>query len=452
MNKRLQSTKGSQGPTISLARHTAFKILLRVESGAYASVLLAAKAESLKPTDRGLCYELVLGVLRHQLWLDYIIEYYSKRRAKSLDPEVRIALRLGLYQLRFLTRVPHSAAVNESVKLVRSSGVASASGFVNAVLRRATRENDYDPVAEIADPVERLAVESSHPEWLVSKWVSAYGSSQAEAIAKSNNEAAPNAFRVVTSKASEAEVVDRLKQSGSQVSPSFIVEGSWRIDRVSDLLLQLARDGFVYIQDEASQLVGKMLGAQQGDLVLDLCAGPGGKTTMIAESMSDSGLVVATDLYPHRLRTVMFNSKAQGLRNVVAVTADGRGPLSFLEASFDRVLVDAPCSGTGTLRRNPEIRWRISGEDFRDLSILQEQLLLSAARMLKPGGRLVYSTCSLEPEENEEVVDRFRASNSEFEAVQLPLNPQLLTPSGAARTWPHRDGVDGFFVAAFERK
>lgn len=451
MTNHRQSTKG-QGHTISPARHTAFKILLRVESGAYASVLLAAKAESLKPTDRGLCYELVLGVLRRQLWLDYLIEHYSNRKAEGLDPEVRIALRLALYQLRFLSRIPQSAAVNESVKLVRSSGFTSASGFVNAVLRRATRETDYDPVAEIADPLERLAVESSHPEWLVSKWVSAYGYSQSEAIAKANNEAAPNAFRVVIRKASEADVLDRLRQSSSEVSPSLIVEGVWRIDKVSELLLRLARDGLVYIQDEASQLVAMVLEAQQGDLVLDLCAAPGGKTTMIAGSMNDSGLVVATDFYPHRLKTVITNAKAQELRNVVAVTVDGRGPLPFLEASFDRVLVDAPCSGTGTLRRNPEIRWRISGEDFRDLSILQEQLLSSAARMLRPGGRLVYSTCSLEPEENEEVVERFSASNSGFKGVQLPLNTELLTPSGAARIWPHRDGADGFFIAAFERK
>ena len=391
-----------------------------------------------------------MGVLRRQSWLDRLIEYYSDRSLTSLDTDVVIALRLGLYQLRFLTRIPPSAAVNESVKLVRRARLRSAEGFVNAVLRRAVREPDIDPAATIANPLARLALETSHPEWLIRRWIDAFGTSEAEALATANNQPAPVAFRVVPNKATESEIIDQLRSAGAEVTASQIAKGAWRVTNGGTFLHELAQSGQIYIQDEASQLVAQVFDAQPGDHVLDLCAAPGGKTTQIAASGAMN--VVAGDVYEHRVRTVANVARLQSLSNIRCVVLDGEQAIPFSPASFDRVLVDAPCSGTGTLRHNPEIRWRISAEGIRDLANRQKQILLNAARMVKSGGRLVYSTCSVEPEENEAVVSAFLNETDSFETLMLRENPSLGTSSGYLRTWPHRDDVDGFFIAAFERR
>jgi 16S rRNA (cytosine967-C5)-methyltransferase len=439
-------------PAISPARRAAFEILVRVEEGAYASVLLATREQELSLLDRSLCHELVMGVLRWQLWLDKLIEYYSNRKVGELDLPVRIILRLGLYQLRFLSRVPASAAVNESVKLVNFARLRSASGLVNAVLRRATREPDVDPASKIDDPTDRIAVSTSHPAWLIERWIKAFGREQAETFARSNNEPAPTAFRVIRNRAKESEVIERLQLAGAELIPSAIIDGAWRISGAGSLLSELVAEGQVYVQAEASQLVAAVLGAQPDQRVLDLCAAPGGKTTQIADSMRDSGAIVASDLHEHRLRTVIHTAKAHRLSNIHCVALDGLQPLPLAEEAFERVLVDAPCSGTGTLRRNPEIRWRITPADIQDLSQRQKRLLSNAAGAVKPGGRLVYSTCSVEIDENEDVRKEFLENNKGYRPAELPLDSALKTSVSTARTWPHRNGTDGFFICAFERK
>lgn len=437
--------------SVSPARRAAFEILNRVQEGAYASILLNSKEQSLKPVDRALCHELVMGVLRRQLWLDRLAEYYSKRSITTLDRPVRITLQLALYQLRFLSRVPASAAVNESVNLVVTVGLRSARSFVNAVLRRATREPDYDPVANLSDPLERLSVETSHPLWLLTKWSAAFGFAEVRRLARANNETAPTAFRIVEGRAAESEVIEMLRRNGAAVVQSRLAAGGWRIQGGQDLLRKLARDGVVYIQDEASQLIAEALDSRTGDRVLDICAAPGGKVTQVASSLNDSDNVIAADLHANRLRTVVDNVRLQRIKNILCVVADGRNP-PFQPKSFERVLLDAPCSGTGTLRRNPEIRWRISAEDIKVLSEQQKQLLVNVSQVVKPGGRLVYSTCALEPEENEEVVAFFIEHQRDFRMTSLPYDSALLTPFGAARTWPHLQDTDGFFIAVFDRK
>ncbi|HEV7746701.1 MAG TPA: 16S rRNA (cytosine(967)-C(5))-methyltransferase RsmB [Pyrinomonadaceae bacterium] len=438
--------------SVSPARLTAFEILRRVAEGAYASVLLAARAEELTSLDRALCHELVLGVLRRQLWLDRLIEHYASRKVAGLDEAVRIVLRIGLYQLRFLSRVPASAAVNESVNLVHLARLRSAGSLVNAVLRRATREPEVDPVSNIHDPLERLSVETSHPSWLLQRWRDAFGIVETAALARANNEAAPTAFRVVHVRASEDEVCRRLRAAGAELTPSAVATGAWRVSGAGRLLGVLAETGEVYIQDEASQLVGLALDVQPGQRVLDLCAAPGSKTTQIADLARDSAVIVASDLYGHRLRTLLSSAQLQGLVSIHCLLLDGLRPLPFAESAFDRVLVDAPCSGTGTLRRNPEIRWRISPADIQDLAERQKRLLFNAARVVRPGGRLIYSTCSVERDENEDVVQSFLENSKTFQRVALKLDDGLRTSSGAARTWPQREGTDGFFVCAFEHK
>lgn len=416
---------------IAPARVAAFKILKQVESGAFSSILLAAEEPHLQPVDRALCHELVLGVLRWQLRLDKILEHYTKRDTESLDQGVRIALRLGLYQLRYLTRIPASAAVNESVSLVRAARLSSATALVNAVLRRAIREANFDPTAEVSDPIERIAIQTSHPVWLIDRWVSAFGLEHAESFATANNVMPPTAFRVVANRANQNEILSKL----NEVESSQIVDGAWRISGSTSVLRELAAAGEIYLQDEASQLVAQELEVKRGERVLDLCAAPGGKTTLMADKSEDSAFIVAADRSATRMATVVNTMRLHGFSCIKPIILDAVESLPFAKRSFDKVLVDAPCSGTGTLRRNPEIRWRLTPVDIVKLAEQQKQILRRAVEMVKPGGRLIYSTCSVEPEENEEVI----------ETVAERL--QLLKTT---RTWPQREGCDGFFISIFQ--
>jgi 16S rRNA (cytosine967-C5)-methyltransferase len=439
---------------VSVARMAAFNLLRRVEEeGAYAAPLLAASEAEMRADDRALCYELVLGTLRWQLWLDRLIEHYAGRAAASLDAPVRRALRLGLYQLRFLSRIPASAIVNESVKLVHRARLRSAAAFTNAVLRRATREPLYDPAADLSDPIERLAVETSHPAWLIERWVKAFGKDEAEEFARANNDAPPVAFRVIERRAgSVEEVLDKVLAAGGVAQPSQIAPAAWRVQGGTSMLQTLAREGKIYLQDEASQLVAHVLDARDGERVLDVCAAPGSKTTHIAARTPNLSLIVAGDVHEHRAQTLVETGARQGAKRLSVVVHDAEIALPYSESSFDRVLVDAPCTGTGTLRRNPEIRWRISAPDILDLSVRQRRILANAGRMVRRGGHLVYSTCSVEPEENEEVVARFLCENDTFNQVAVNAPQKLLSENGAARTWPHKSGADGFFIASFERR
>jgi 16S rRNA (cytosine967-C5)-methyltransferase len=447
---------------LSPARRAAFEILRRVEEeSAYASALLATMDERLRDDDRGLCHELVLGVLRQQLWLDRVLEHFANRRLGRVDLPVRLALRLGLYQLRFLSRIPPSAAVNESVNLVRAAGLKSAATFANAVLRRATREPDYDPAANVSDPVEKLAIETSHPSWLIERWANAFGFGEASAVARANNEPAPVAFRLTakaTRKKGEAQrIINELTATGVELRRSEIAPNSWRVmGHRPALLRSLTIDGLIYLQDEASQLVSHLLNAQPGDRVLDVCAAPGSKTTHIG-ALAPRAMIVASELYEHRLRILRELAVTQGNDSIQVVVADATVGLPFVNASFDRVLVDAPCSGTGTLRRNPEIRWRIQPSDIAELTSKQGCILAHATEMVRPGGILLYSTCSLERDENEAVAAEFVKEYAGFVQLRLPnarildAPADLAAASGAIRTWPHRHDVDGFFMIAFQR-
>lgn len=419
---------------ISPARVAAFNILQQVENGAFSSVLLVVEESNLQPLDRALCHELVLGVLRWQLFLDKIVEHFSKRRVESLDAAVRIALRLGLYQLRFLTRIPSSAAVNESVSLVRAARLTSATAFVNAVLRRSVREPEYDPATDVSDPLEKISVQTSHPVWLIERWANSFGVEETEAFARANNTVAPTAFRVVAKRANQSEILSRLSAAGAALESSDIVDGAWRVSGATSLMREMSAAGEIYLQDEASQLVADAMDVKRGERVLDLCAAPGGKTTLIADRAGDDAFIVASDRSATRMATVISTTGLHELKSIRSVILDATEKLPFERESFDRVLVDAPCSGTGTLRTNPEIRWRLAPTDFAILAIQQKTIASRAIEVLKPGGRLVYSTCSVEREENEEVVETL-----------------ALKPIKTIRTWPHREGADGFFVGIFQK-
>jgi 16S rRNA (cytosine967-C5)-methyltransferase len=442
-------------PLTSPSRRAAFEILRRVETeGAYASVLIASLSDtSLSREDRALAHEITLGVLRWQRSLDYFIERYAARPARRLDPQVVTALRMGVYQLRYLARVPPSAAVNESVSLVKQSGARSASGFVNAVLRKVARNPGDEAGGGIEDAAERTSVEVSHPVWLLCRWSAQLGEAEARALAISNNQAPSLAFRVNTLLSGTDQALADLKAQGVEVRSSDFVPDAFIVTQGSAAVARAAERGLVYVQDEASQLVSILLDPRPGERVLDLCAAPGSKSSHIAALTHDKAWIVACDIHTHRLASLAAACKRLGVHSIDGVALDASHTLPFAGDSpqFDRVLIDAPCSGTGTLRRNPEIKWRLTNDDIPRLAEVQLSLLLRAAASIRSGGRLVYSTCSVEREENEDVIARYLGAGAPFRVIEPNAPAELITPERFVRTFPHRNLSDGFFVATLEK-
>ena len=442
-------------PPIGPARRAAFDILHRVETErAYASVLIASLAQSnLSREDRSLAHEIVLGVLRWQKSLDYFIERYSNRSVKRLDLTVVLALRMGLYQLRYLTRIPHSASVNESVNLVKQGGVRSAAGFVNGVLRTAVRHLGDAAGDEIEDPADRDSVELSHPSWMLRRWSDFLGEPESRALALANNQAQRSAFRVNSLKSTSGEVTGMLSEQGVAARASKYVSSAFVVEAERAPLAQLAEQGLIYLQDEASQLVSILLDPKPGERVLDVCAAPGSKTSHIAALTENGSWIVAGDLRTRRLTTLRKTCLRLGAEQVDVVALDGSRSMPFRESAqtFDRVLVDAPCTGTGTLSQNPEIKWRLAPDDAERLSETQLALLGRSAEMAAVGGRVVYSTCSVEPDENEAVVAGFLEANSRFRLVEPNAPSELITSHGYVRTFRHRHGMDCFFAAVMQR-
>jgi 16S rRNA (cytosine967-C5)-methyltransferase len=448
---------------VTRARRIAFDVLRRVEAGAaYAADVLHARLdETIKHEDAALATDLTLGVLRWQRLLDFLLERQSKKQAGELDLEVRIALRLGLYQLRFLTRIPARAVVNESVELVKRARKRSAAGFVNAVLRRMA--SDPGPPAEKLFPprlatAERLGILYSHPTWLVARWLENYGEPRTVSLLKVNN--APP--RLTCAALGEPQrIIEEVRGAGLTVAPGLWLRAAMSAHGGNLAATEAFRRGQISIQDEASQMVVLLLGVQPGDSVLDLCAAPGGKTLLLARMAGSNAMVVAADRHLHRLRGTRENLQRTGAAHVHLVALDAGGPLPFAR-QFDRILLDAPCSGTGTLARNPEIRWRLRPADLADFHHRQVAFLSHALERLAPGGRLVYSTCSLEPEENEQALAEVLARHPEVRrlaglgelAAHLAENvpaEKLFEASGYFRTFPPENHTDGFFAAILER-
>lgn len=448
-------TRPSQNSLPSPARRVAFDVLRRVETeAAYASAILASiTRDTLSVEDLALAHEITLGVLRWRKMLDHLIELNSKRSIDRLDLPVLIALRIGLYQLRYLDRIPQSAAVNESVKLVKYAKVASAAAFVNAVLRKAATQATIAGSEDITDHLEQLAVNLSHPRWLLERWIALLGEQEAAQLAIANNQPPSTAFRVNIGRGSTESALALLEREGVRSRPSSIVDGAFLVEggRITPDSEAMTR-GLVYLQDEASQAVSRLLDPRAGERVLDLCAAPGSKSTHIASLSNDQAWVIACDLRPRRLLTLRASCRRMGLTSIDPIAADATASLPFDPAMrFDRVLIDAPCSGTGTLRQNPEIKWRLDPADVSRLSKLQLMLLHRGSLLIREGGRLVYSTCSIEPEENEQVVSKFLEQNPQFQLKRPEISAELITREGFMRTFPHRHGTDGFFAAVLQR-
>ncbi len=433
---------------VSPARAAAFDILLRVErDSAFASELLhSSKVDSLSLADRGLTTEIVLGVLRWQCSLDASIAAEASQPLRKLDREVLIALRIGAYQLRFLDRVPANAAVNESVELVKRARKRSAVPFANAVLRKLTHST--------VDAGETsLATKYAHPEWMVARWIEHYGASAAESICRYDQQVPVTTIRLPFDSSRRETIASELQQAGMQLEPGRILKAARRVVHGDVRATQAFARGDVWIQDEASQLVALLAG--QGNRILDCCAAPGGKTSLLAER-NPSAQILALELHESRARLLRERVRAA---NVEVQTADVTRMSNG--QPFDCVLADVPCSGTGTLGRNPEIKWRLKLEDLADLQQRQIAILQSALRQLSPGGRLVYSTCSLEPEEGEEVIARVTGEGvqlldcaAELRKIEaeIALSPlETLIHGRYLRTVPGLQLCDGFFAAVLQK-
>lgn len=434
---------------ISAARLAAFEILTKIETDkAFSSVLLPIYEEKLEVLDRALCHALTLGVLRKQIYLDRVIEKLTNKKTGKLDSAIVIILRLGLFQLLFLDKIPAHAAINEAVNLVQKAKKTSAKGLVNAVLRRATRE---EIELEFADEIEKIAVENSHPRWLIEKWTQDFGIEETRQLAAANNETPDSVFRLtVKSSENTAEILKRL---GLEISNSEIIENAWKISNSNEMLRLYADEGRIYFQDEGSQLVAQTVELKEGERFLDVCAAPGSKVTQISNfKFQISNLIVAGDFYEHRVKFLQANCRKQGANSIKIVRYDAEKDLPFADETFDTVLVDAPCSGTGTIRHNPEIRYFLRETDFAELALKQLQILKNASKLIKYGGKLVYSTCSLEREENESVAETFLAENEEFKKIEPKISERFLTGDKFARTFPQSDKTDGFFIAVFEKR
>jgi len=454
-------------PAVTAARAAAFDILFRVErESSYASDLLHSAAyERLSAPDHALATELVMGVLRWRSLLDDEIAHASSQPLSKLDLEILIALRLALYQLRWLDRIPHRAAIHESVELVKRSRKRSAAPFINAVLRKLAASVSTAHKFSGADTpasAESLSRTYAHPLWLVQRWANEYGLAAAHRILQHDQSVPVTTVRLRNSAAEHA-----LLAEGIEIVPGAFLKSARRVQR-GDVTQTLAfRTGQVVIQDEASQLVAALVG--QGSRILDCCSAPGGKTLAMADR-NPSATITAVELHPHRARLLqrMLRPKkgaAESLHSqkVNIAVADARYLPSIIH--FDRILADVPCSGTGTLARNPEIKWRLELSDLADLHERQYAILRSALAQVAAGGRVIYSTCSLEREENENVVERTLAEGNGFRLLDCGLEldhlrtegeltwaqPDLLTRGPYLRTLPGIHPCDGFFAAILER-
>ncbi len=440
------------------ARGIAVEILNRIElKGAYAEPLLDSylSGNNIKNRqDRGLITELVYGVLRNRNRLDWAITRVYTGVFDAMEIPVRNIIRTGVYQLLYTDRIPPFAAVNEAVAIAKNIRPAAA-GLVNAVLRNVIRKKDGIIWPDLAgDAIPAISVNYSHPVWMVERWAKLYGIEETIAICRANNEIPPLTVRVNTLKTSREEVISALKNGGVSARPAlFSPEGIAILDNSAGLRETAPfRQGLIRMQDEASQLVAHLLSPQPDEQALDLCAGAGGKTLHLAALMQNRGEITAVDINRAKLGQLQAEAKRLGVTIVRIIQGDGGRRKEGISKVFDKVLVDAPCSGLGTLRRNPEIRWRLASGDIRALQQKQKNLLENAANLVKPGGRLAYCVCTTTPEETEEVVADFLRSDQRFKLTLPPHLPAaLIAADGFLRTFPHRHLLDGFFGAVLVR-
>ncbi len=450
---------------VARARQVALEVLTRViEHDAYANLALqqVLGAQPIAPADKALVTELVYGTLKQRLTVDWHLQSFLSKPLNTLPTAVQHILRLGAYQLLYLDRIPARAAINEAVNQVKKSGFAGLSGMVNAVLRNLERnKHNLALPDQEQEPAKYLSVAYSHPQWMVERWLKRWQFDATRSLCSSNNLPAPVWLRTNTLRISRDELAARLAQAGVDVRPGEKAPESLEIKNFTGVeQLAAFQAGFCTVQDESSMLVAHVLAPQAGELIVDACAAPGGKTTHIAQLMQDEGEIRAFEIHPHKLSLIEGTAKRLGITIIGAALGDVTRLSELFAGPADRVLVDAPCSGLGVLRRKSDARWKKHPQDILELQQLQLQILRQAGKLVKPGGTLVYSTCTIEPEENFEVIKAFRREFADF--VPVDLNTVLpfslereadrhMAAKGYIQLLPHVHGTDGFFIARLDK-
>lgn len=440
-------------------REAALDILEMIEKNqSYSNLLLnnSIKKNELNQKDIGLLTELTYGTLQRKLTLDFFLAPFIGTN-KKVEMWVRQLLRMTLYQMVYLDKIPDRAAIFEAVDLSKKRGHKGVAGFVNGTLRSIQREGlpSFD---SIADPIERLSISTSHPQWLVKRWVEQFGYDMTKEMCELNLTAPVMTARVNLTKTNRSECLEILESEGFQVKPS---------DGLPEAILCLKgnlansnayKNGLLTIQDESSMLVGRALGAKDGQTVLDACAAPGGKSTHIGEKMMGTGKIISLDLHEHKVKLIMDNAKRLALSNIEARTLDSRHVQDhFAKESFDRILLDAPCSGLGVIRRKPDIKYIKKESDLFQLQKIQETLLESVFPLLKKGGILVYSTCTIDQEENQMVINAFLNKHKEFVRDEtlidrFPEGMRSIVDHGEMQILPQYFNSDGFYIACLRKK
>lgn len=432
------------------ARQIAFEVLIKMHrNDAYSNIELdsALKNSGLDKRDCALVSALVYGATERIITIDYNIEKHLTGKISKLKPEVLVILRLGAYQILFSDKIPNSAAVNESVKLAKNNRCGFAAGLCNAVLRAIGKSGLLLP--EDKDKIKYLSVKYSFPRWLCELWQKAYGEENAEGIMRTAAEKPPIYIRVNNLKTTADELIDMFKNEG--VTADFVkgFDSALQISDTGDIVkLSSYKNGFFHVQDLASQLCAKALEAEENMTVFDVCSAPGGKAFTVAEYMNNKGNIKAFDIHEHRVKLINNGAERLGISIIEGKTGDAE-KYDSSNGSADRVLCDVPCSGLGIVRRKPEIRYK-EKILIDKLPLLQYRILENASKYVKPSGRLVYSTCTLNPAENEEVCRKFLLNHKEFKLIH-PLKSHGFDDCGYITLMPHIHGTDGFFIAAFER-
>ncbi len=435
-------------------RQLALKVLVDInKKDAYSNIELNKIGKGLDPRDENLIRELVYGVIENRLYLDHVITKASKIRLKKLHPHILDIVRMGLYQIIFMDRIPDSAAVNESVKLAKKYGHRGSVGYVNGILRAIIRDKDRFTHIDKEDMVSYISIKYSHPEWMVKRWIGEFGLDFTESLCKANNERPLLNIRVNSLKISRQDLKARLEEKGMTLKEGQYARDCLIIQEAQNITgLQEFKEGLFTIQDESSMLVGQIMDPREGSTLLDVCSAPGGKATHMAQIMGNKGLVISRDIYQHKLSLIRENSKRLGIDILKVENHDALERDEELIGKVDYLLIDAPCSGLGLIRRKPEIKWQRREEDIAALSRLQYDIISNVKDYIRLGGNLVYSTCTIEKDENINLIKRFLEENPNFKLVSLEnsldhKDKLANLKDGYLKLYPHIHGTDGFFIA-----